>query len=102
MKKLAPYGHLLSSPQIVIIFMGLLSCERAASFQQHLPYTLCLPPNTSPTNFIWPINNSEVYLVDTSASSLSFIKFCVTCFFSYGAREVHYISSNFEKDFLHE
>lgn len=112
-KSLAPCGHYLQSQifrgsiqEVVIIFMGKFSLERSLDFQDVLPYTLCLPPSTSPADYIWPLTNSEVYLVDTGSSSFSFIRFCALCFFSYGAKLVRYISASqsfvIEKGLSHE
>ena len=105
MKELAPYGQVLTSKasyEIVIIFMGKYAAERAADFQSHLPLTLYLPPQTSPTKFYWPLNNCYVYLVDTSFSKPSFIEFCALHFLSYGAKIVNYISASHSKEFIYE
>ena len=107
-KKLAPYGEYLAKQidkKVAIVFMGQYSFERAAHFQEILPYTLALPPNQSPLHFVWPVKNCQIYLCDTGYSETSFVRFCALSFFAYGATEVKYIGRNriftFEKGLSH-
>lgn len=95
MKKLAPYGkylQALNKRDLAIIFIGQRAFMAAQDFQRVLPFTLCLPPRTSPLNYEWPIDGCHVYLVDTEQSQVSFIRFCALTFFGSGANKVTYIS----------
>lgn len=99
MKPIAPQGEwltrqiLLGNKEIAIIFMGSHAKERAESFKPQLPYTLYLPSRTSPYTFAWPVNGCEIYLVDTSFTSASFLKKFVFHLFLEGALLINYISS---------
>lgn len=97
-KPLAPFGEYLNlqilngvTNEIVLIFMGINSYQRAADFQAILPYTLSLPPRTSPYRYNWSVNGYEVFLADTSRSNSDFVNECVVCFFTHGATRVTYI-----------
>jgi hypothetical protein len=105
MKSIAPQGEwlrqrlLAGQKEIIIIFIGTKAMERAKSFLPDLPYTLYLPFRTSPYSFIWPVNGCEVYLVDTSFSSKSFVKKFIIYLFLQGASLINYISSKFTQMF---
>lgn len=112
-KLLPPYGEYLANQlsisdeyQIAIVFIGNSGQQRAENFQSHLPYALYLPPFNSPFKYIWPLNNCEVYLIDTEYASLSFIRSCAVCFLGYGAKIIQYINKNrsliIEKGVSHE
>ncbi len=99
MKRLAPFGDYLATQidkndafKVAIIFIGQFSFERALQFQDRLPYTLALPPSSSPLHFEWPVKNCEIYLCDTGHSDISFVRFCSLIFFGYGAKLIRYIS----------
>ncbi len=101
MKQLAPFGEYLAKQidkegalGVAIIFMGQFAFERALGFQDILPYTLALPPNSSPARFDWPVKSCYVYLCDTGYADYSFVRFCALTLFGYGATEVRYISRN--------
>ena len=109
MKPLAPYGKFIQQNNpfhAAIIFIGKVAIERAEQFQAILPYTLCLPYPDSPSNYFWPLDNCDVYLVDTGQSKDSFIQYCALTFFGYGANVVRYISAKrvliLERELNHE
>src|SRR5262245_16681681 len=109
MKTLAPLDEHLqtlvwqSFPcNIGIVFMGPHGEERAKGFQRWMPYTLYLPHKTSPYRYRWPLYQVEVYLVDTGISGRGFVRQCIMCFFSHGARLIHYFSKGFSQTFRKE
>lgn len=99
MKPIAPQGEwlkeriLAGQKEIVIIFMGYKAADRAEAFLPELPYTIYLPFKTSPYAYTWPVEGCEIYLVDTSFSSGSFLKTFVMCLFMHGANLIHYLSA---------
>ncbi len=108
MKSLAPFGKylhnsILSGKSIgaAIIFMGNKAYKAARSLYPELPYTMYIPPLTSPFDYDWPVEGCKVYLCDCGYSKDSFIRFCALCFLSYDAKVVRYIGNgrilNFEK-----
>ena len=105
MKSIAPQGEWLTkrilggNKEIAIIFMGANAEKHAKNFLSHLPFTMYLPFKTSPFRFSWPVHNCEVYLVDTSVSSESFLKSFVMNLFLEGASLIHYLSSKINQTF---
>jgi hypothetical protein len=106
MKPIAPQGEwltrkiLLGYKEIAIIFMGQHAEMRARGFFPDLPYTMYLPFKTSPYAYTWPVNGCEIYLVDTSHSSDSFLKTFVMCLFMQGAVIINYLSSHINQQFI--
>ena len=76
--------------EIVIIFMGKDSMEKSLSLQGVTDKVLYLPFKSSPKSFNWPVLKAEVYLLDTSWSSRSFVQLTVLCLLGQGATAVHY------------
>jgi hypothetical protein len=105
MKVMAPQGEWLKARilgghrEIAIIFMGSHAEERARSFLPELPCTMYLPNRTSPYAYTWPVHGCEIYLVDTSSSSSSFIKKFILHLFMQGASFITCISSQFNQKF---
>lgn len=105
--KLAPYGKNLQSlnyrPFYVFIFMGWKGWDRAKNFHSHFPETLVLPQNESPFDYIWPVKNHDIIIIDTSHNDMERIREFVICLFSFEANSIKYLSQNvemttFEKD----
>lgn len=105
MKPLAPQGEwlkemtLAARPQIVVVFMGKDAEEQGKSLFPFLPSTLYLPFKTSPVRYTWPLHGHEVYLIDTSWSSQTFLQSVAECFFKHGATVVQYNRGNYFKNF---
>lgn len=105
--KLVPYGknlqQLSEKPFYIFIFMGKNAWIRAKNFHSHFPSTLVLPPKQSPFDFIWPINNHDIIILDTGITDVVYVRELVACLFSFGANVINYLSQNvkmteFQKD----
>lgn len=105
MNPIAPQGEYLRNrilsgqKEIVFIFIGAKAAERAKSFFPRFPYTIYLPFKTSSYAYTWPVEGCEIYLVDTSYSSSSFLKKFILHLFMQGAVLINYISSQFNQKF---
>lgn len=98
MTKLAPFGKHLSQLDIpptndVYIFVGPQSWDKAKkSIVMRPSRTLCLPPNESPFNFIWPVTNCDILIFDTGKTDELLIQNLVLTLFNHDANIIRYIS----------
>lgn len=95
-----PYGKPLLDLQLaltpptndVYLFIGKKAWERAkaASFMRPTR-TLCLPPEKTPMDYIWPVAMCDILIIDTGTPDENFVHDLVAVLFSYKAVVVRYI-----------
>lgn len=76
----------------IFIFMGVHAWTRANTFRHpYFPSTLVLPPGESPFDFIWPVRDQDVYLLNTSPTNDAYVREVVGCLFNAGAKSIQYV-----------
>lgn len=94
--KLAPYSKYLienlSPKNDVYLFIGRSAWQKAQAFQVCRPGTLCLPAYEDPSTYIWPVENCDILIFDTSFCDMDYIEDLAQCLFTHNANIVRYVS----------
>ena len=55
------------------------------------PRSVLLPPGESPFDFIWPVRDQDIYLLNTSPTNDAYVREVVGCLFNAGAKSIQYV-----------
>jgi hypothetical protein len=110
--KLPPFGkhlkHLIEnniplSKPVVMLFIGQNSWKVTKYYQTWWSESLCLPPNSDPQFYTWPVKNCDILISDTSNiknyCDISYVEKIVIALFRDGAKKVDFLPPNFSQNF---
>lgn len=102
-KRLPPFGKDLLNyiqehgglriNELIWIFVGDYAWQRAVK-KRDFCHVICLPPGTSPSQFLWPVKNTYPFIVDTGCFKVSTLKKLALILLEAGAIEVSYLAAD--------